>query len=397
MTGQKLAKCSLCILWMSPILLLISPYHDNFQNIDPYYLIFFYSLIFGIVLFQIKIKYPEFVSPDERVDNTIITTCKLVNILILLPTVYVIIYLILSGNSIAENREYYINNFLKYNYIFVSSMAFVLLIITYSDNNIWKIFGLINYFMMIFLMMLSGNRQFAFFTIIYVFLYNTINKRKIYNIKKYILYGSIVFIIFIVFGIYRLDYISIGDQADYLGRLFNSQCFSDSIFCDSYLNLIYQYLYGYVGLNILGFQTSLDYFNKIGSLPLFSTTLPVISRRFESFSFVNYRLDDLNEKYDNYVTIVTNIQFPHFFSTMFGAIARESGVIGLIIHAIILISILNILIKGYNRRPSRFNYTVLIFWLSYPFFGFLQFPMSEPFYFNTAITLFLLLAFKKYK
>ena len=311
-------------------------------------------------------------------------------IILVFTTIITFSSLIIKGGGLRENREIFENNYQLYNYILVTTVfsTFIISLSKYSPN-IYKIIAQFTWLLCGILLLFTGNRQFVFFSIIYLILYKlgvSENPRKLFLKVVLLIISGITAAVY--FSILRLDYIQASDfgtYAKYLSILTGAKC-ENEIFCDTWIEMLYQLLYAYLGMNYSGLTYSIDFFNMTGGFPIASTTFPVIYRRLELFG-MSTNINLYVEKYDYFIGVLTGGDYTHFFSSMFGSIGVESGIIGILLYSCILIYFMRRYVKITKKHGNEIEYMILIFLCTSMIFGLLQFPFTEPFVFFAFINL----------
>lgn len=374
--------------WFLPVFLLISPFHeyDNKASIKYILLILLVIVFIVIPLKDRKIEIKNSVLKNKFLINSHFS----LTILLLCLSLFNMVSLIMQGEGLQANREIFQNNHQVYNYIFVVTVFSVIItsLSSYSSKT-YKSFAKGTWLICGFLLLMTGNRQFVFFSLVYLMLY----KLGISKNPKNVFFKSIIFIIIVIslailFSILRLDYIKAGNisaYGKYMATLTGAKCV-DEVFCETEMETAFQFLYAYLGMNYSGLTYSIEFNSLYQNFPFLSITFPVIYRRFEFFGIQDY-LGESVMKYDNFIAVTTGGNYSHFFATMFGDISIEGGLTSVIFSAIIIFSLLFYYAKKVVRNGHEIDYMIFIFLCANMIFGFLQFPFSEPFVFFGMINL----------
>jgi len=378
------------LMWSSPLLLLASPFHVYDNIVNARYILIVLIIIL-IIIFQINGKQIEV--RTSILSNNIVRKFHFLLVMFLLClSIIVFVSLIIGGSGIRENREIFQNNYTLYNYVFVSTV-FSSVIISLSQNSPrnYKIIASISWVFCGLLLLLTGNRQFIFFSIVYLIFYKLgISKYPGRLFIKVLFCILLILILAISFSVLRLDYIladDLGAYGKYMSILTGAKC-DGALFCDNWTETIFQLLYAYLGLNYSGLTYSIDFFGLSGGASIGSITFPVIFRRIESLGF-HSNLNEYIHNYDFYISTIAGGNYSHFFSTMFGDVASESGFVGVVLFSFIVFILISYYIRVINGYGREIDYMIFIFICANLVFGFLQFPFTEPFIFFAFINLFI--------
>ena len=378
--------------WSFSVLLNLSPFHDYYHAVN-------FLLIAFVYLNNLFIWSPikQDVRGVQHYLTKSVTRLRFYQITTLIMTiasfVMLVIIVVRYRFNLSEARKMITEDVGLYNYIFIIFACNPLvLILAVNVGRLWKRIAILGFLGTAGTMLLCGNRQFVFYSIMYILVYKlaqTRNKRK----SLRLIFFSAVFasIIFLIVGINRLDYIgddSISSKAGYLSSLSGLKAKYDFVDSTS-LGTICQILYMYFGVNWSGLNYAVHaYYDGFG-FPLFSTTLPLFARRltgFDTYSEGNSAW--LNNSFDDYAFRFSGVDFNHIFLTMFGSVAIESGLTGIMIFSILLGSLVRWLINEYNVSLHEVDFVNLSGVITCLFFGLMQFPLTENF-----VTSFLLTGF----
>jgi hypothetical protein len=311
--------------------------------------------------------------------------------ILLTASTAVFIQLLLGGGNLRENREEFEARFLGYNYIFVL-LAYVVIMsalsrfasrpLAYLSRATWLMLGC--------LMLLTGNRQFVFFSLVHLLFYQVgLSVRPGRVALKGI--GLVLLAAFgaILFSIARLDYVQ-ADEAGAVGRYLSTitgaSCTAADWFCDSSLETLFQLLYAYLGMQYSGIGYSIEYHDLTGGFPVLAVLAPVIHRRIESL----VQSDAFNthvDAFDQHIYAASGSEYSHFFVSTFGSVAQGGGILGMVIFGVWMMTLFHVLSRWLRRSANEAVYMFLVFACTTMVVGFMQYPLSEPFIFFGLLTL----------
>jgi len=392
---MRYVRWLLLLSWFTPTIFLVSPFHEYANKANVYYVIF---ILAAISYVSIPIANSKIVIDRSIFINPIFIKIYIVIVSILcISTIIVIFMLLKTTGGLSQNREVFQDNFLVYNYLFVTATFFaVVLSITKYVNIYTRSFARFTWFLCAFLMLFTGNRQFAFFSFIFLIVYYLG-----LSVNPKIFYKVIILIAFIAIGavaisVLRLDYLNTDDLsvvASYMSRLTGTTCLNEA-FRDSILELFFQLFYAYLGMNYSGLTYALDFNSNNGGFPLISTSFPVIYRRFISLGLAS-DIESYNKDFDNYIATVSGGDYSHFFISLFGTIALEAGWVGLLISLFVIAYMIRVLSNTCNKKgANECDYIFYVFVITSLIFGLMQFPFSEPFVFFSFLHILFLYFFR---
>lgn len=385
---MRYIRALILLTWFMPVLLLISPFHSYGHEVNVIYVLMILSIIF---LATCLISRGQMVITSSIIKNSVIrNTHLIISAFLLCTSIVTLLSLISRGGGLSENREIFENEYQTYNYLFVATIfsSIIISLSKYATRR-EKVVATLTWIICGVLLLSTGNRQFVFFSLVYVILYRlglSANPRRLF-IKILILIFSLVAGA-VLFSILRLDYINasdLGQYGSYLSTLTEVRCESGPS-CDTALETIFQLLYAYSGMNYAGLTYSIDFFDFSGGLPFGSSTFPVIYRRLGSFG-LSIDLGRYLDDYDQYISMISGGNFSHFFSTMFGNVAIETGLGGIIVLGVFLLLAVRISSIVARESGNEISYMIFIFICTSTIFGLLQFPFNEPFVFLAFINL----------
>ena len=381
---MKQIAYSILAFWCLSLSLNLSPIH-SFAN-KPNYL---YSLLILLIVLggtsivaRTKINY----YPQSITYSRILRRAATANsILLILVTVYVTLALLTSSEfSLSSNRAAFESNHSYYNYIFILTIPFVILnALSSFSSTLLRRTSIVAWLGCTILLLFSGNRQFFFFSVTFLFFYS-LGKSPTPKIlyKKLLVVTTAIFLFIVFFSILRLDYLGdleVNTVAKYMSSLTGASCTGGINYCDSFAETVFQLVYAYLGMNHSGLAYSLDFYYRHGGLPAFLSTFPLLYRRFESAFLLNSYSEEQN--YDSFVAGQAGDEYSHFFSTMFGAFGIEFGWIGVVTCAsVILFATWYFSIKCESKKSTDLDYCLYILTLTAYVFGIMQSPTTEPFY-----------------
>jgi len=381
-------KYLMWLVWFGPILLLLSPLHDFAHVANPWYValiaVAVLSIASGIRNRQVQLTH-------SALQNRYIIYVNLVFVAILFCGTIVTLYSVMSRwGGLAANRELFESEHRLYSYLFSITVfsAFTLAMSPFVPT-LYRSFARLTWLMCGVLLLLTGNRQLVFFSLIYLTVYVLgISRSPGRLFRRVLLGGSMVVILAIVFSIMRLDYIEaedLGTYGSYMSLLTGATC-EGSDLCDTWLEAVYQLLYAYTGMNYTGLTYSIDFFYSNGGFPFASTSFPVLYRRLESAGMVE-GLQRYVVDYDRFIARASGGDFSNFFSSMWGAVAIESGFVGLLLVTAALALIVRLLSNRVTRVGNETVYVPFVFVCAGMIFGLMQFPFTEPFLFFALVNM----------
>jgi hypothetical protein len=376
-------------VWLLPLVLLLSPGHELTHPLNGWHVIIVCALVLVATL-PLRARVVTIISAPLR--SRLLQGFHLAATTVLLvASAAVLVQLLAGGGNIRENREEFEARFLGYNYIFVV-LAFAVMIpalsrfsprpLAYLSRTTWLLLGC--------LMLLTGNRQFVFFSLVYLLFYQMgLSARPGRVARNGIFLASLAALGAILFSIARLDYVQ-ADEASainrYLSTLTGASCTTADWFCSSPFETLFQLLYAYLGMQYAGIGYSIQYHDLTGGFPLLAVLAPVIHRRIASLvqsdSFATHV-----DAFDQYVYSASGSEFSHFFVSMFGSVAQGGGIIGMVLLGVWLMVLFHLLQRWLQRSGSEAVYMFLVFACTTMVVGFMQYPFSEPFIFFGMLTM----------
>lgn len=386
-------------LWCLSVALNLSPMH-YFAN-KPNYI---YSCIILVVIVsgasivaKTKVKVTNF-SRSISSSRYVSATSILCSIIIIMSSLYIAVEMLNRGElSLSANREIFESKYYYFNYIFILTIPFIIMnsLSKFSSKNS-RLISALAWMVSSALLLLSGNRQFFFFTLSFLCIYHLgISKSPKLLLKKILLIGSLVFAFLVVFSIFRLDYLGSTESnivAKYMSTLTGSSCTADDYYCDSFVETIFQFSYAYLGMNHSGLTYSLDFYYQHTGLPALLSTFPIVYRRFETVFLLDSYTPE--QSFKNFISAQAGGEYSNFFSTMFGAFGIEFGWHGVIIYSgILLFATWYLSKKCSSKTVTEVEYNLFSLILTAYVFGIMQSPTTEPFYFLLIVfwTLFVLI------
>jgi hypothetical protein len=91
--------------------------------------------------------------------------------------------------------------------------------------------------------------------------------------------------------------------------------------------------------------------------------------------------------YDRFIARASGGDFSNFFSSMWGAVAIESGFVGLLLVTAALALIVRLLSNRVTRVGNETVYVPFVFVCAGMIFGLMQFPFTEPFLFFALVNM----------
>lgn len=284
----------------------------------------------------------------------------------------------ISLNTISQNRdilEFEGPSFLTYIWIFFSALS-VYNLINWRQGGITKnqnlIFPLILYSIPL---LISGNRQYVFFILIYLSYYYLITSPKNFLSVFAKIFTLTVFLIifFLAIQFARQDFAS-DDQANFISTINKIQCTNDKI-CDFSPNmtLLFLYIYAYFGNIYHGLTLVVS--NSLET-PLFSSTLT----HLYSFIAQIFGITGIPQIINVLQSDIANLTgtFGGFWLSIFSSFYLDFGVIGLLILYLITFLSFSIVSRISNMDVSAKYYSFLLALLS---FGLMYSPTAEFFLF----------------
>lgn len=286
-------------------------------------------------------------------------------------------------SGIGGNRDIYINTspslFGYVSIMFLGNSILLLTFVKMVDGKYKKLKYGFPFILAGSLMLLSGNRQFVFFGLLYYlilfFLFSKLNKGFVKQFIAILLVGVVFFSAMVSFQFNRQKQLE-GNQLEFLYSISEMSC-QDSMLCDSSLAIPFAYLYQYFGNEYQGLSVSVDI--NIKNSPIFSLTQPILYRRI-------YNIFGLEEPLTIHNRIFSAIEsktgmFPHFWSTMFSQIYLEYGIFGVLLFPNILMFIHFSLLKSYLLKNTIIPLSKLSTFYASIAFGIMFIPTVEVFIF----------------
>jgi hypothetical protein len=393
---MRLLKLIIRFLWLLPIIILLSPFHDfpgarNLSLLTPFILVYLITIPLDRPTKTIEKSFLE----NKKISNFF----YYVGIAVAFVGLPIIIFLLNNSENFYENRQLYDEKFQPYNYLV---MLGIFPIISLSLSNFIsdrrKCHARICWVVVITVLLISGNRQLTFFSVIlYAFYYIGTSKKPRELLIKLLIITPIIFLLAIFFSIKRLAYLGdfeAGKYERYLSTLTGLSC-NVSENCDNLFGLTYQLIYAYIGINFQNFINTIDfYYSQDEAFPIFSSSFPIIYRRFSEY-LGNRDVAYYNELFGKFTEDNYNFDYSHFFSTMFGTVALECGWPGVVSYSIILYLLLKRSIILFSNSKEELDYLTIIIISSSMVFGLLQFPFTEPFFSGLIIFLLICVFYKK--
>ncbi len=368
--------------WFGPILLLLSPLHEFSNLVNPWYVA---MIAVAVLWIAAGIRDKQVHLTHSALQNGWILYANVVLVVILFFATIVTLFAVVSrGGGLGENRQLFESEHILYNYLFVTTVfSAVTLSMSPWVPPLYRAFARLVWLLCGVLLLMTGNRQFVFFSLVYLTVYVLgISNRPGRLFRRVLLGGSVVVTLAIAFSIKRLDYIEaedLGSYGSYMSLLTGATC-EGSDLCDTWIEMAFQLLYAYMGMNYTGLTYSIDYFYSNGGFPLASTSFPVLYRRLESAGIVEGIQRQIVE-YDSFIAHASGGDFSHFFSSMFGAVSIESGFVGLLLFVAAVALVVRLLSNRLTRVGNETVYALFVFVCSCMIFGLMQFPFTEPFLF----------------
>jgi hypothetical protein len=370
-------------IWLLPLLLVFTPGHDLAHQVNGWYVVIVCSLVLLATL-PLNSRKVEIRAGPLR-DRALQAIHLVAAAVLLAAAAAVFVQLLLGGGNLRENREEFEARFVGYNYVFVllayavfmSALSrFAARPVVYLSRAAWLMLGC--------LMLLTGNRQFVFFSLVYLMFYRIgLSNQPGRTALKSIGLVVLAAIGAILFSIARLDYVQ-ADEAGAVGRylstLTGASCTAAAWFCESAMETLFQLLYAYFGMQYSGIGYSIEYHDVKGGFPLLAVLAPVIHRRIESL-LQSDAFDSHVEAFDQHVYVASGSEYSHFFVSTFGSVAQGSGILGMVIFGIAMFTVFQLASAWLRRSASEAVYMLLVFACTTMLVGFMQYPFSEPFIF----------------
>lgn len=386
------------IIWSASLLMTLSPFHEYDHKTNYIYSSICLVLVI-IASFSIRKSVPNIGNSIYQIKMVRIMSCLLSLILI---SVSIMVSALLYKNGeggLSTNRATFDENYSWYNYIFMLAVPSVILLALSKHSTMHeKRVGIIGWILCCLTLLFSGNRQFTFFSLVLVSVY-FLSKSDAprFLFRKMIFYAILVVGLLIMFSILRLDYLPDGQDnvvAKYMSTLTGARCIYDSL-CNSYIETIFQLLYAYLGLNQAGLAYSVDFYYEQDGFPIISIIFPLLYRRLTSAG-ITPDISIYNIAYGDYIAVKSGIDFPNFFSTVFGGIGAEMGWHGIFIFFAAISILIYWLSKRLKRKDSsELELYVFLLMPTMLIVGVMQMPTSEPFFAMIVIQWFGLLILEK--
>lgn len=368
------------LAWLTPVLLLLSPVHDYANVANPLYVGF---VIMAIVALTAGIRVEQVHLTDSILRSKFVANMNLLcAAFLLLATIATIYSVVSSGGGLRENREIFESRHALYNYIFVS-MVFSAIILSVSPwaGTLARLVGRSAWMCCGVLLLMTGNRQFVFFSLIFLTVYFLGKSPAPGRLFLRVGAGGVLVIgLAVVFSFLRLDYIEaehLGAYGQYVSILTGAFCEAGE-YCLSWVEAVFQLLYAYLGMNYTGLTYAIDFYGAEGGFPVGSTSFPVFYRRFESAGMVE-GIDRYTVAFDSFIARESGGEYAHFFLSMFGTVALETGFTGLLVMVLVLALVVRVLANRIARQGDETFYFLFVFVCCSMVFGLMQFPLTEPF------------------
>lgn len=377
-------------IWFLPLLLILTPGHDLAHRVNGWHVVIVCGLVLLATLPLTSRKVEIRTGPLK--DRALQALHLVAAAVLLAAAAAVFVQLLMGGGNLRENREDFEARFVGYNYVFVL-LAYAVFMsalsrfsarpLAYLSRAAWLMLGC--------LMLLTGNRQFVFFSLVYLMFYRIgLSKHPGRTAIKSIGLVVLAAIGAILFSIARLDYVQ-ADEAGAVGRylstLTGASCTAAAWFCESAMETLFQLLYAYFGMQYSGIGYSIEYYDVKGGFPLLAVLAPVIHRRIESL-LQSDAFDTHVEAFDEHVYASSGSDYSHFFVSTFGSVAQGGGTLGMVIFGITMLTVFYLASRWLRRSANEAAYMLLVFACTTMLVGFMQYPFSEPFIFFGLLPLF---------
>lgn len=378
-------------IWLFSIALTLSPYHTFANKVNYYYTAAYFAVIYlsSRAIFSAK---PVLGSSILRSKVLRLIFAFFSSVLLLAALVVGLLLYINGEGSLGSNREIFEQKYAWFNYIYILSVpTSIVLSLSRHSSKVESLIAKFAWLMCVIVLLFSGNRQFAFFSIVYLsFYYLGKSSQPALLMRRLFLVGIFFVLLTILFSIIRLDYLPRGGAnvvARYMSSLTGATCTNDAI-CSSPIETGYQLLYAYLGMNHSGFAYSADFFIEHGGYPFLSITAPLVYRRVQQVG-LGADLNVLDNDLESYIASVAGDNYSHFFSTMFGAVIVEGWWPAFIAFSVMCIFLMRILsVNATKSNSTEVDYLFFILMASSLVFGIMQFPMTEPFFTMIFLELF---------
>ncbi len=386
------------IIWSASLLMTLSPFHEYSHKTNYFYSFISFVLVI-IVSFSIKNSFPNSGNSVYRV-KIIRTTSCFASVILVIASLLVLALLYKNGEGgLSANREIFDERYSWFNYVFmVAAPSVILLTLSKHSTTYQKRLGAIGWVLCCLTLLFSGNRQFTFFSLVFLSNYS-LSKSGAPQLlfRRMIILGVGVVCLLIIFSILRLDYLPDGQDnivAKYMSTLTGAKCTYEPL-CESHVETVFQLLYAYLGLNQAGLAYSIDFYYESGGFPLISIIFPLVYRRLTTAGVVP-DISSYNIAYGDYIASKSGIDFPNFFSTIFGGIGAEMGWFGIVIFFTMLTLIVYFLSRNLNRRASsEIELCAFLLLPTMLITGVMQMPTTEPYFSMLLIQWFGLLILEK--
>jgi len=378
---MKIIKSFLIVFWLLSALLNFSPLHKYALQIDVWYTGLVMAMVAAIA-FQLKYQKPNL--GYSIIDaKWFCGIAALFTALLLGAAVLALGFLLSSGTSLSENRKLFVDNLLFFAY--ASTILFVypvLLLVSQQANKNLKRLASVTLFLAVLVFLISGNRQFFFFvtTLLILNYYGKLNRLTVRsrNVLISIFMGIPIFLL--AFSFYRLSYLddlSIKNATSYIESFTGLECDARyELFCNGPLNFGINFAYLYLGVGQTGLKYAIDFSQSNDLLPIFSS-VPVLDKILIRSGLRN---DHLASSLADYIYNISGLDTNFVFINMFGAVALEFGLAGLIFFGLTLIFISRYIYKRtVSRAGTKIDFILLCYFSTCVIFGVMLFPFYEPF------------------
>ena len=250
-------------IWLFSIILTLSPFHSFANKVNYFYTIACFAVIY--LSSRSIVRSTPVLGSSILKSNTIRLVWAICSLLLSALAIIVIYQLYTNGEGgLSSNRDLFEQKYTWFNYIFIIIIpTSIMLSLSIHSTEVERRIGKIAWLLCGILLLLSGNRQFSFFSIVYLsFYYMGKSKQPRILMKRLLIGGILIISLAIAFSIARLDKQQKNESnivAKYMSTLSGTVCTNGFIY-NSPLEMVYQLLYTYLGMNHSGFKYSADFF-----------------------------------------------------------------------------------------------------------------------------------------